>query len=257
MPRIAVIGGSGFESLLKGSRTIRVGTPDGPAPLITIRVVGNEEVAFLPRHGPEHHLPPHRVNYRANIRALKQLGVERIIATNAVGSINTSYNPGDLAIPEDIIDMTKSRTGTFFESAPVTHVDVSQPYCPELRKILIDCTKGGKLKAWGNAVMAATEGPRYETPAEIRMLRTLGGDVVGMTGAPETFLARELEMCYSTVCLISNRAAGQQDKLSAFEVMEIGKRVMPEVAAIVKKAIQGIPTKRTCPCAKATDQAQV
>ena len=120
------------------------------------------------------------------MRALKQLGVERIIATNAVGSINTTYNPGELAIPEDIIDFTKSRTSTFFEGSPVTHVDVSQPYCPELRKILIDCAKSSKTKAWGNSVMAATEGPRYETPAEIRMLRTLGGDIVGMTGAPET-----------------------------------------------------------------------
>ena len=257
MPRIAVIGGSGFESLLQGSRALRIGTPNGPVPLITVGLVGKEEVAFLPRHGPKHDLPPHKVNYRANMRALKQLGIERIIATNAVGSINTSYNPGDLAIPEDIIDMTKSRTSTFFEGSPVTHIDVSQPYCPELRKILIDCTKGSRLKAWGNSVMVATEGPRYETPAEIRMLRTLGGDIVGMTGAPETFLARELEICYSTVCFISNRAAGQQDKLSHIEVVEMGKRVMPEVTAIIRKSIGIIPMKRSCPCAKAIDQGQV
>jgi 5'-methylthioadenosine phosphorylase len=257
MPRIAVIGGSGFEGLLQGSRALRVGTPYGPAPPITVGLVGKDEVAFLPRHGPKHDLPPHRVNYRANIQALKQLGVERIVATNAVGSINTSYKPGDLAIPEDIVDMTKSRTGTFFEDSPVTHVDVSQPYCPELRKILVECIKGSKVKAWEDSVMAATEGPRYETPAEIRMLQTLGADIVGMTAAPETFLAREREMCYSTVCFISNRAAGQQDKLSAVEVMEMGKRVMPQVAAIVRRAIERIPTKRTCPCAKAIDQAQV
>ncbi len=257
MPRIAIIGGSGLEGLLQGSRLLRVGTPFGPAPVISVGSVGKEEAAFLPRHGPRHDLPPHKVNYRANLYALKQLGVERIIATNAVGTINSSYNPGDLAVPEDILDMTKSRTNTFFDSSPVTHIDVSQPYCPELRKILVDCARGAKVKMWDNSILAATEGPRYETPAEIRMLQTLGSDLVGMTGAPETFLAKELEMCYAALCFISNRAAGKQEKLSAVEVMEIGKRVKPEMLAIIRKAIESIPVRRGCPCASAIDLAQV
>jgi 5'-methylthioadenosine phosphorylase len=257
MPRIAIIGGSGLEGLLNGSREFRVGTAYGPAPLISIGRAGKEEIAFLPRHGPTHDLPPHKVNYRANLQALKQLGVERIIATNAVGSINSAYNPGDLAVPEDILDMTKSRATTFFDSAPVTHIDVSQPYCPELRKTLIESSKSAKVKTWDKSVLVATEGPRYETPAEIRMLRTLGGDIVGMTGAPEIFLARELEICYSALCFISNKAAGMQDKLSAVEVMEIGKTVMLEMLTIIQKAVENIPVTRTCPCAKAIDQAQV
>lgn len=236
---------------------LRVGTPYGPAPLISVGSVGNEEVAFLPRHGPQHDLPPHKVNYRANLHALKQLGVERIIATNAVGGINLEYNPGDLSVPEDIIDMTKSRITTFFDSAPVTHVDVSQPYCPELRKTLIDSSKNAKVRMWGNSVLAATEGPRYETPAEIRMLEKVGADLVGMTGAPETFLARELEMCYATLCFVSNRAAGKQAKLSALEVMEIGKRIMPEIISIIRKSVESIPKSRTCPCGGATQGAQV
>lgn len=257
MPRIAIIGGSGLEDLLQGSREVRVGTPFGPAPVISVGQAGFEEVAFLPRHGSKHDLPPHKVNYRANLYALKQLGVERIIATNAVGGINPAYKPGDLTIPEDILDLTRTRATTFFDSAPVTHVDVSQPYCPVLHGVLIDASKRMKAKIWGDSILAATEGPRYETPAEIRMIHTLGGDIVGMTGAPEVFLARELEVCYSTLCFISNRAAGKQDKLSAVEVMEIGRKVMPNILHIIKKAIERIPIKRTCPCAKAIDQAQV
>jgi 5'-methylthioadenosine phosphorylase len=257
MPRIAVIGGSSLENLLEGSRKVRVGTPYGPAPIISIGQIGKEEVAFLPRHGPRHDLPPHKVNYRANLYALKQIGVERIIATNAVGGINSSYNPGDLAVPEDILDFTKSRTTTFFDSAPVTHVDVSKPYCPELRSTLIQSAKGAKTKTWSNSILAATEGPRYETPAEIRMIRTLGGDLVGMTGAPEVFLARELQVCYSTLCFISNRAAGQQARLSAIEVMDIGKKIMPEMLQTIRKTIESTPIRRSCQCASAIDQAQV
>jgi 5'-methylthioadenosine phosphorylase len=257
MPRIAVIGGSGLESLLQGSKQRRVGTPYGPAPTISVGTVGREEVAFLPRHGPKHDLPPHKVNYKANLAALKKLGVERIIATNAVGSINSKYEPGELSVPADIIDMTKSRSTTFFDSAPVTHIDVSQPFCPELRKAMLDSSKGVSTRVWDGSVLVATEGPRYETPAEIRMLEVLGGDLVGMTSAPETFLARELEICYSTLCFISNRAAGKQAKLSATEVMEIGKKALPEITRIVHATIENIPLKRACTCSGATQEAQV
>jgi 5'-methylthioadenosine phosphorylase len=257
MTRIAVIGGSGLESLLEGTRQVRIGTKYGPAPLISVGMIGKEEVAFLPRHGPKHDLPPHKVNYRANLSALKQLEVERIIATNAVGAINPTYNPGDLSIPADIIDMTKTRATTFYDGPPVTHIDVTQPYCPELRRIMLDSSKGGKAKVWDSSVLVATEGPRYETPAEIRMMETLGGDLVGMTGAPETFLARELEMCYSTICFVSNRAAGRQAKLSAVEVMEIGNRTITEITSIIRRTVERIPTNRTCNCAIATREAQV
>lgn len=258
MPRIAIVGGSGLEELLgKTPRLIHIGTPYGPAPPITIGKSGREEIAFLSRHGPKHDLPPHKVNYRANLYALKQVGVERIIATNAVGCINSQYAPGDLAVPEDIIDMTNSRQSTFYDRSPVTHVDVSQPYCPELRKALINSAEYEKTKTWPNSVIAATQGPRYETPAEIRMLSILGGDIVGMTSAPETFLARELQLCYSTLCFISNRAAGKQEKLSATEVMEVGKRMMPRILKILQRTIENLPIERKCACKLSIDEAQV
>jgi 5'-methylthioadenosine phosphorylase len=257
LPRIAIIGGSGLESLLKGSKTVRLETPYGTAPPISVGVIGREEVAFLPRHGPKHDLPPHKINYRANISSLKQVGVERIIATNAVGAINTTYNPGDLAIPSDILDMTKSRNGTYFDAAPVTHIDVTEPYCPELCGLLAECCKITGVDFRGKAILAATEGPRYETPAEIRMLGKLGGDIVGMTGAPEVFLARELEMCYSTLCFISNKAAGMQERLSAVEVMNVGKRIMPSMLEVLQLAVEKIPIDRACKCASATHEAKV
>jgi 5'-methylthioadenosine phosphorylase len=257
MPRIAVIGGSGLEGLLQGSRTVLVDTPYGPTPPISLGMIRNEEIAFLPRHGPKHDLPPHKVNYRGNIYGLKSLGVERIVATNAVGSINSGYSPGDLAIPVDIIDMTKSRNMTFFDGAPVTHIDLSQPYCPELRKIMMESSKSSQAKTWPSAILVATEGPRYETPAEIRMFSMLGGDIVGMTGAPEAFLARELQICYSTLCFISNRAAGKQEKLSAIEVMEIGEKMTPQILTILQRTIENTPLTRKCPCSTATNEAQV
>jgi 5'-methylthioadenosine phosphorylase len=126
-----------------------------------------------------------------------------------------------------------------------------------LRKIILDSSKGSRVKMWDSSVLVATEGPRYETPAEIRMLEALGGDLVGMTAAPETFLARELEMCYSTICFISNRAAGKQAKLSAVEVMEIGEKTMPEITSLIRKTVENIPAKRTCVCSRATREAQV
>jgi 5'-methylthioadenosine phosphorylase len=257
LPRIGIIGGSGLEGLLQGSKIVRLETPYGTAPPISVGVIGREEVAFLPRHGPKHDLPPHKINYRANIYSLKQVGVERIIATNAVGAINTTYNPGELAIPSDILDMTKSRSGTYFDAAPVTHIDVTEPYCPELCNVLAECCKTTGVNCRAKAILAATEGPRYETPAEIRMLGKLGGDIVGMTGAPEVFLARELEICYSTLCFISNKAAGMQERLSAIEVMNVGKQVMPTMLKVIPAAIERIPTERACMCAKATHQARV
>jgi 5'-methylthioadenosine phosphorylase len=257
MPRIGIIGGSGLEKLLQSSSHARVGTPYGPAPLISIGYIGKEEIAFLPRHGPKHDLPPHKVNYRANMYGLKKLGAERIIATNAVGGINSEYVPGDICVPQDILDFTKSRASTYYDKEPVTHVDVSEPYCPELRERIIDSATVLQNKVWANSILAATEGPRYETPAEIRMIQKLGGDIVGMTGAPEVFLARELELCYSTICFVSNRAAGMQQKLSAKEVMEVGADVMPRINQIIEKTVETIPKNRKCACDKATDEARV
>src|SRR2546427_4291398 len=216
---IAIIGGSGVKSILKGNQKI-LGTPYGPTPSLTFGEIDSRPTIFLPRHGGAHSSPPHKVNYRANIWGLKSLGVERILATNAVGAIDQQLSPGEIIVPSDLVDMTKSRVGTFYESSPVTHIDVSQPYCPKIREVLTASTASTGRSPPKDVVMACTEGPRYEAPAEIRMLRIMGCGIGGMTGAPEAFLARELEMCYASISFVSNMAAGPQEKFRAREVQE-------------------------------------
>lgn len=248
--RIAVIGGSGLEELFSSSEKINIGTPYGISHTVSICEISGRRVVFLPRHGYKHDIPPHRVNYRANIYALYRLGVERIIATNAVGAINLNFKPGELVVPHDLIDFTRQRHSTFFDNPPVTHIDFTEPYCPEIRKILVE-----KARDLGTvheqAVYVCTEGPRFETPAEIRMLRMLGCDIVGMTGMPETSLARELGICYATLCFISNMAAGISGKLTYEEVSKVSKMVMPRIQRIIVEVIAALPEARSCQCALA------
>ncbi len=254
---IAIIGGSGIKSLVKGEQRV-IGTPYGPTPQLTLGDVKEKKVVFLPRHGEGHTVPPHKVNYRANLWGLKHVGVERIIATNAVGAIDKELAPGDIVAPIDLVDFTRSRHGTFYEGSPVTHVDVSEPYCPTIRKILVAAASTAGKKAERDLVMACTEGPRYETPAEIRMLRTGGCGIVGMTGAPEAFLARELEMCYAPICFVSNMAAGLQRTLSAREVEERAGDSERILNKIIIQAIGNIPeSRKSCSCGNALDSAQL
>ncbi|MDH5636309.1 MAG: S-methyl-5'-thioadenosine phosphorylase [Candidatus Bathyarchaeota archaeon] len=251
----AIIGGSGLEGLLEGTEQIRVGTPYGLPPPISIGEVGGKSVAFLPRHSVHHSIPPHKVNYRANIYALFEVDVKRIVATNAVGAVNVDFKPGDLVVPHDLVDFTKFRQPTFYDDAPVIHVDMSQPFCPEVRTLLIKTMKKNNVRVWDKAVLFCTEGPRFETPAEIEMFRRLGCDVVGMTAAPEAVLAREMEMCYATVCFISNMAAGIQQKLTAHEVAEVAKEKIPVIQQILRETIEHLPQSRQCPCAHALKNA--
>jgi len=253
---VAIIGGSGLETLLEDTEQIRVGTPYGLPPPISIGGVGGKSVAFLPRHGVHHSIPPHKVNYRANVYALFEMGVKRIVATSAVGAINVNFKPGDLVVPHDLVDFTKLRQLTFYDDAPVTHVDMSQPFCPEVRSLLIRTIKERCTQVWNRAVLACTEGPRFETPAEIEMFRRLGCDVVGMTVAPEAVLARELEICYATVCFVSNMAAGIQQRLTAQEVAEAAKEKMPVIEQILRETIEHLPESRRCPCAHALKDAR-
>jgi 5'-methylthioadenosine phosphorylase len=254
---VAVIGGTGLEALLTREKQIRVGTPYGLAPSISVGGVDGKSVAFLPRHGLHHSIPPHRVNYRANVYALHKLGAKRIIATNAVGAINRRFEVGGLVVPHDFVDFTKLRQPTYYDDAPVTHIDVSQPYCPEVRSVLIEIARKLGIKVPAKAVLVCTEGPRYETPAEIEIFRRLGCDVVGMTGVPEAVLARELEMCYATLCFITNMAAGIQKRLTADEVAVIAQKKTPIIQQVLRETIKHLPAKRGCPCAHALRDARL
>jgi len=254
--KFAIIGGSGFEHLFQTAEQMHVGTPYGIATPLMIRKIDDQTIVFLPRHGLAHSVPPHKINYRANICALHEVGVERIIALNAVGAINRDFKQGDIVIPHDFLDFTNSRSATFYDEAPVTHIDVSQPYCPEMRKQLLETLRKSTMNVWEKAVIVCTEGPRFETPAEIEMFRRLGGDVVGMTGMPEAALARELEMCYAMVCYVSNAAAGEQGKLSPAEISGISTLIAPMIGQALIETIRALPlVRKECPCHSALKDA--
>ncbi|MEM2122850.1 MAG: S-methyl-5'-thioadenosine phosphorylase [Candidatus Bathyarchaeia archaeon] len=255
--KIAVIGGTGLEKIIEASSKVEIITPYGSSQPIYSAQINGLPIKFMPRHGLGHEISPHMINYRANIWALKRMDVERILATNAVGAVNPEYAPGEIVIPHDIIDLTRRRDSSFYDEPPVHHVDFSQPYCPELRISLIEAKESIKRKVWGEGVYACTEGPRFETPAEIRAIAKLGGDIVGMTGAPEAFLAREMELCYAPICYVSNMAAGLQKKLTAEEVARIGEKVAHDIYRLIEEALRRIPKERKCPCKSALRSSRI
>ena len=214
MTKLAIIGGTGLTSLKGLEITNRevMHTPYGEpsAPLMT-GVLSGQEIMFLPRHGAGHTIPPHRINYRANIWALKERGASSILAINAVGAIREDMTPGRLVIPDQIIDYTWSRVNTYFEEGlnNVVHIDFSYPYSTSLRESLIRVGKKGGLNIIDGGTYGATQGPRLETCAEIDRLERDGCDLVGMTGMPEAALARELELEYACIAVVANMAAGR------------------------------------------------
>ena len=225
MTRLAIIGGSGLTALAglviqrQQMQPTPWGEPSGP---LTFGLLHEKEVVFLPRHGNPHAIPPHRINYRANLWALKENGAENIIAVNAVGGITRAMHPGRIAIPAQIIDYTSARQNTYFEEnlESVVHVDFTYPYCESLRRVLIAAGKTAKLDVYDGGTYGATQGPRLETAAEIARLEKDGCDLVGMTGMPEAALARELGLNYVMICVVVNWAAGKVEGVITMDVIE-------------------------------------
>lgn len=226
MTTVAIIGGSGLTKLknLRITRREVIRTPYGePSAPMVYGQLGGQEAVFLPRHGAGHTIPPHEVNYRANIWALKHTGVDKVIAVNAVGGISPDYlASGTLVIPDQIIDYTYGRAHTFFDSEQkqVTHVDFTDPYCDDLRQTIIQAAARAKIKAISRGTYGATQGPRFESAAEIRRMENDGADIVGMTGMPEAGLARELELCYASISLVVNPAAGKTTEVISLREIE-------------------------------------
>ena len=216
MTDIAIIGGSGLYHLetMENSHSDTVSTPYGPpSDALTSGSIQGEQVVFLARHGAAHTIPPHRVNYRANLWALKHRGVRTVISVCAVGGIRTDLGPGSIIVPDQIIDYTWGREHTLYEQdlSEVTHIDFTDPYCSELRKALINAAADAAIGIAPTATYGATQGPRLETAAEITRLERDGCDIVGMTGMPEASLARELGLCYAAIAVSANDAAGRGD----------------------------------------------
>lgn len=225
MSRLAIIGGSGLTELdgLEILDEFEADTVWGkPSSTITVGKFNNIEILFLPRHGNPHTIPPHKINYRANIQALKNADVSEIIAVNAVGGITEAMTPCRIVIPDQLIDYTQGRIDTFFEEnlKEVTHIDFTAPYSESLRQQLINAAGSNNIDVYPNGTYAVTQGPRLETAAEINKYEKDGCDIVGMTSMPEASLARELEIDYACCSLVVNWAAGKTDEIITMEIIE-------------------------------------
>jgi 5'-methylthioadenosine phosphorylase len=249
---LAVIGGTGVykAEMLANIEDISVNTAYGRVDLM-VGDCQDRRIAFLTRHGKGHSVPPHKINYQANIMALKKLGVKKIIATAAVGSLNAQMKPMDFVLPDQFLDFTKVRKTTFFEGegTGVVHLDVTEPYCPTIRQHIEREAKDLGLSIHNGGCYVCTEGPRFETPAEIRMFKQLGGDLAGMTSVPEVLLAREAGMCYATICMVTNYAAGISGQpLSHQEVLDAMAQLSDNIAGLIMKSLQTLPLDAEEPC---------
>ena len=239
---LAIIGGSGLTQLanLEVSRRKVARTPYGEAsgPLTFGRICARD-VIFLARHGYGHTIPPHEVNYRANLWALKDAGADGVVSVASVGAIRKDLKPGSLAIPQQMIDYTWGRRSTFFEGpgTPVSHIDFTEPFSASLRELLLRAAAGAREKVFDGGVYAATQGPRLETAAEINRLERDGADMVGMTGMPEAVLAREISLEYATVAVVANYAAGRCDSAHAVPLDKIGV-ILEEAMGRVRRIIE-------------------
>lgn len=256
--KIGIIGGSGLsESELK-KEVISIKTPYGePSCPYEIEEVDSIKVLFLRRHGQKHTIPPHKVNYRANVYGFKHLGIERIFAVFATGLLNQNIPLGSIVIPDQIIDFTQGmRTNTFYETEKVIHIDFTEPFCSEMRLSLLEASKKIGINIISEATYICVNGPRLETSAEIRFYKTIGADIIGMTLMPEASLAREAEVCYAAVAVAANYAAGvSKNPLTVKEIIEVMHSCIDKVKALIKDAIKILPEERNCRCKDALKNA--
>lgn len=255
---IGIIGGTGVydPGLLEDAKSIKVYTPYGePSDYVTIGVFKGRKVAFLPRHGKGHRIPPHKINYRANIWAFKELGVTRIVAPSAVGSLKEEMKPGHAVIPDQFIDRTRSRPSTFYEGGFVCHVSTADPFCHELRKLAIASARKLKIDVHDYGTYVCIEGPRFSTRAESKMFRQWGAHIIGMTLVPEVVLAREAEMCYVNIATVTDYDVWADEPVSADEVVETLRKNVYKTKKMLESIIPEVPKKRSCTCGHALDGA--
>lgn len=254
---IGVIGGSGFYSFLDEVEEVAVETPYGPASepvAIGALPGGGRRVAFLPRHGRDHRFPPHRIPYRANLWALRAVGVRQIIAPNAVGSLDPAYGPGTLVVPDQLIDRTSGRAQTFYDDGAV-HVSFADPYCPAGRQAALSAARRAGWPPVERGTLVIIEGPRFSTRAESRWYAAQGWSIIGMTGHPEAVLARELTLCYTPVCLVTDLDAGVEEGAGVTheEVMRVFADNIDRLRPLVGEIAAALPTERDCPCPHTVD----
>jgi 5'-methylthioadenosine phosphorylase len=252
---IGVIGGSGLYSFLTDAVEVAVSTPYGePSDPLVIGEVGGRQVAFLPRHGRDHRFPPHRINYRANLWALRSVGVRQVFGPCAVGSLRGDLGAGTFVVPDQLVDRTTSRVQTYFDTGAV-HVPFADPYCPVGRSTVVSVASTVGVPVVDGGVMAVIEGPRFSTRAESRWYAAQGWSLVNMTGHPEAVLARELALCYTAVALVTDVDAGvdAESAVDQEEVFRVFAENVEKLRELLFAALAGLPAERACRCPEAHD----
>jgi 5'-methylthioadenosine phosphorylase len=251
VPQVGVIGGSGFYSFLSNVEPVTVSTPYGESSgPIAVGVVEGRGVAFLPRHGPDHQYPPHAINYRANLWALRALGVRQVLAPCAVGGLQPRTPAGALVVPDQIVDRTTGRAQTYMDRGAV-HVPFADPYCPRLRATLVNSAS----EVVDGGAMVVVEGPRFSTRAESQWYAAQGWSLVNMTGHPEAVLARELALCYATIALVTDLDAGvsAEESVDQASVFAAFATNVDRLKTLLTKAIGELPSPEGCSCASWLD----
>ncbi len=260
---VGVFGGSGFYKFFEKADWASVRTPYGtPSARVALSTVAGKRVAFLPRHGIHHQYPPHAVPYRANLFALKRLGVSRVMGPNAAGSLKPSVKPGDLIICDQFVNFTSGRKDTFYDGPETTHVGAADPYCPEMRKVAVEAAERLGLEFHRSGTVVVIQGPRFSTRAESSFFRGQGWDVVNMTQYPEVILARELGLCYLGVSLVTDYDVGLEGDpsvkpVSHEEVVKVFGRSMESLRSLIVETVKALPEKRGCDCGSALRHARL
>ncbi|MBF0500930.1 MAG: S-methyl-5'-thioadenosine phosphorylase [Candidatus Riflebacteria bacterium] len=264
LPRadIGIFGGSGFYSFVTQTREVKINTPYGlPSEMISIGEVGGMKVAFLPRHGRNHSIPPHAINYRANLWAMKELGVTRLIAPCACGSLQSHIKPGDFVVTDQFVDRTKNRADTFFDGPKVIHVSSADPYCSEMRKIAVRVIKDNGITVHDGGTMVVIEGPRFSTRSESRWFTQMGWETINMTQYPEVVLAQELGICIVNIALVTDYDSGlvgNVPEVTGAEVIAVFNRNAENVKKIMEPLIRQMPAARTqCRCAEKVKEGAI
>jgi 5'-methylthioadenosine phosphorylase len=257
---IGVFGGSGFYSFLDDAAEVAVDTPFGApsAPVVTGEIAGRR-LAFLPRHGRAHELPPHRIPYRANLWAFKELGVTRVLAPTAAGSLQPHVRRGHFVISDQVVDRTSGRASTYYDGPETVHVSLADPYCDEMRAVAAKAARGLGIEVHETGTVVVIEGPRFSTRAESRWFASMGWEVVNMTQYPEVALARELELCYCNISLITDYDAGVEGvpPVTVPEVVKVFNDNNARLRDLLAAIVPALPAERTCACASALRGARV
>lgn len=253
---VGVIGGSGFYSFLDDATEVDVDTPFGlPSDPLSIGVVDGRSVAFVPRHGRDHRFPPHRINYRANVWALRAVGVRQILAPCAVGSLRREIGPGSVVVPDQVVDRTWGRSSTFFDDVPPVHVAFADPYCPRGRGAALAAARAQSLDPIDGGTLVVVNGPRFSSRAESVWHAAQGWTVVGMTALPEASLARELALCYTSVALVTDHDAGVEhgDAVTHEQVLRVFADNVGKLRAVLAGLLPVLPDDDACSCRRALD----